>query len=146
MLVAVLLVVIVLPCGLIGWRSIQHGSLRAGLSHCLGQEMIVLPRTIDVGVQDVGQSRECQFEVLNMSDHPVTILGVGTSCGCMHVKEDLPTVLAGNRSLFLPVKVHFEGPADSFQHKVVVFTDLPGNGVLDAQITGRNRHKAVGAK
>jgi hypothetical protein len=52
-----------------------YGSPDAALAHLRGERISLYPRLVDAGTGDPGEQRETTVEVVNRTDHPISLIG-----------------------------------------------------------------------
>jgi len=131
---------------LLGWLTWKHQSFAAGVARFCGRDLLMTPSTFEFGTCREGETRECQFELRNLSDAPVKLLGLRTTCGCMVVQRSFPCELPGRASFVLPVSISLVGAVDEVRHSVHLFTDRPGEEIIPATIHAHVRPTVPSAK
>lgn len=101
-----------------------------------GDELAVLPSTIDLGECTAADTKEIQFRVVNMSSSPVTLTGVYTSCSCI-VVGSLPAIVKAGESFPLHMTVHPSETPGRFTRSAVLYSDSNVSPQLPVEVTGR---------
>jgi hypothetical protein len=128
---------IVIVSVLLAVLAAKHGSIGAACAYMRGERLLLMPRTLDVGTEREQEQRLVRFELVNLSEEKIRILGVKPSCSCIVVQDELPIEIPGRGSHFLTLTVNFAGNVDQFHHSVAAFSDVAQGGIALATITGR---------
>lgn len=84
-----------------------------------------------------GEDCEAVFLVRNLTDQPVRILGVTTSCACVSTAK-LPVVVPPRETRPMPVALHLEGAQPGFIVQTATYhTDHPAAPSLRATVKAR---------
>jgi len=124
MLVAVYLIV---------WRWLGAPEAAWALLH--GDEIIVIPATVDVGDCSLGDVKELELRVVSLSSSPVTLTGMYTSCSCV-LASSLPIHLDGRGASTLRLTIHASGDQGNFTRQAVLYTDSKVSPELPIMVVG----------
>jgi hypothetical protein len=126
----------------LGWLSYDYGSITAGLARLRGEQLVLVPATLDAGAGAPNERRQCRLQIVNLSNRHVNILGAQSTCGCVVVEDQLPFRLAAGESKEISITVTFVGPQTELLQSVTVYSDLSGavsaTAVVKAHIIGRS--------
>jgi hypothetical protein len=105
-----------LGIGLVGMLGrVLYGSMDALPALARGQAVIVEPESRDLGRVPAGSTVETTFDLINLSDRPVVLNGVGASCTCISVTELPLEIPARARQTF---RVRLSASADEAGKRV----------------------------
>jgi hypothetical protein len=119
---------------LIVWRWL--GTPDAAWALLRGDEVVVVPTTIDVGDCMAGDVKELQLHVVSMSSSPVTLTGMYTSCSCL-LASSLPIHLEGRGESTLRLTIHASGDPGNFTRQAVLYTDSKVSPELPITVVGK---------
>jgi hypothetical protein len=97
-------VAVALLVGAAGWAYARYGSVGVAVAAARGEPVAVAPASLYVGAVPVGGTAEQTLRVVNLSDEPVQVAMVLSSCNCARV-DGLPATVAPGASVELPVAV-----------------------------------------
>jgi hypothetical protein len=121
------------------WSHYRFGSLPAALAYFRGEAVAVIPHSMEVGQGSAGEVRNIKVEIVNLTDHPITILGAPPRCGCRVVAE-FPFTLPAGASRSLEAFVSFTSPAGqplAFTRQVSLYSSEKGQGIVNFWVSGR---------
>jgi hypothetical protein len=118
----------------IAWRWLGTSEAAWALLH--GDEIVVIPATVDLGDCLAGDAKELELRVVNLSSSRVTLTGVHTSCSCI-LASALPEVLEPRGASTLRMTVHASGDRGSFARQAVLYTDSKASPQLPIVVVGR---------
>jgi len=121
----------------VAWAIINFGSLYHAWLYAGGVRVTIEPRSVTVQEGKEGDAREAVFLIRNLTDKPVGVVGVTTSCTCVST-ERLPVVLPpkGTKELHVALQLVKSPPARIVQ-SVVYHTDHPAAPSLAVTVAGR---------
>ena len=122
-----------------GFLVYRFGSLDAGRAWLRGQQMVIVPATLNLGDGDLNERREERLQVVNLSDKTASVLGARASCGCIMVGDQLPFELGPHESRWISITVGFVGSDRDLSNSLTFYSDLPGDSSASATINGRIR-------
>ncbi len=129
--------VAVVAGGCVVWAIINFGSLYHALLYAGGARVTIEPRAVTVPEGKEGDAREVVFLIRNLTDNPVRVVGVTTSCTCVST-ERLPVVLPARGAKELHVALRLaKSPTGSIVQSVIYHTDHPAAPNLAVTVTGR---------
>jgi hypothetical protein len=131
---AVCAAILLLGAYLIVWQWL--GSSEAAWALLRGEELAVVPVTLDIGDCRPGDVKACQLRVVSMSSSRVALTGMHTSCSCI-VTSALPATLEPRGALTLRMTVHPSGDAGDFARQAVLYTDSQYSPELPIVVVGR---------
>jgi hypothetical protein len=105
--------------------SLEFGSLSAALRFLRGERLLADASSKDVGTIPAGETREIEFHLTNVTDHPLTVVGFKSSCGCASATR-LPMTIAPGATAPLAVSVRASARLASISTSVRLYTDDPG--------------------
>jgi hypothetical protein len=117
--------------GLIAW---MFGSREAAWQYLRGQEMVVIPSTIELRDCQVDEATEIDLKVMNLSSSPVTLTGMYTTCSCV-VASNLPQTIPGHDELSLQIVVH-STDGRPFERQAILYTDSRATPELQITVLG----------
>ena len=93
--------------------------------------------TIDVGTVATGDTADVKINVASYAWRPVTLLGLGSSCGCLG-SPDLPMTIDPWTVKRLTVTTSFASlhEGDTFSVPFVLFSNLPGQTHVRSSVCG----------
>ncbi len=119
---------------LVVWQWL--GSQEAAWALLRGEELAVVPATLDIGDCRPGDVKECQLRVVSMSSSRLAVTGMHTSCSCI-VTSSLPATLEPHGALTLRMTVHPPGDAGDFARQAVLYTDSKFSPEVPIVVVGR---------
>jgi hypothetical protein len=95
---------------------------------------------VNVAVEGDGTEHAAVFRIRNLSDRPVRVLGVTTSCACVSVDElpvDVPSRGERDRRVLIRIDGSLKGPVDQMVEYYTDHRSAPQlRGVLRVQGSG----------
>jgi hypothetical protein len=116
------------------WRWVGTPEAAWALLH--GDEVAVIPATLDVGDCRAGDEKVLALRVVNLTSSPVRLTGVYTSCSCI-VSSSLPAILEPRGESTLRLTVHATGERGRFARQAVLYTDSTASPQLLVLVVGR---------
>lgn len=117
-----------------GLVSMMFGSREAAWEYLRGQEIVVIPSTIELKDCQVDEATEIDLRVMNLSSSPVTLTGMYTTCSCV-VASKLPQTIPGHDELSLQIVVH-SSDGNPFERQAVLYTDSSATPQLQITVLG----------
>ncbi len=109
----------------LGWSLIRFGSLTDAWRYAGGERIFFDRPMIELDAGKPGEERAAEFRVRNLSDAPVQILGVQTSCNCV-APDVLPATVPPRGSLSLRLRLHLDPtPTGLVEQTAMYHTDEP---------------------
>jgi hypothetical protein len=133
------LTVIIANMGLLSTAALglySFGSLGSAVAYLSGDRLIADGYTRSVGIVNVGEHHEVSFELRNMSNRDVGILGAQSSCTCL-VADQLPVVVPAHGVFRLRVGVRPKSRAGQIAERISLITDREDEQRLHLKISGR---------
>src|SRR5579875_2090125 len=117
------------------WAWATFGTSSSALAYLSGRRLLVDAPSRSVGTLVEGQTRRIQFVIMNYTDHPIELVGAGSSCTCT-MAEDLPLTIpvSGRRPITVAVKAGTK--QGKFSESVAVFTDDRNHPSMYLKIKG----------
>jgi hypothetical protein len=132
-----LLGVAVVVGGSLAWGVINFGSLYHAWLYAGGVRVTIQPRLVTVQEGKAGDVREAVFSISNLTDQPVRVVGVTTSCTCVSY-EKLPIVLPPKGTKEMHVSFQLLTPSNGISVQSVVFhTNHPAAPNLAVSVARR---------
>lgn len=123
--------------GFLAWSAINFDSPRDVVSYLKGVRLVIEPEAAWVGEGRQGEVRHAAFEVRNLSNAPVTIIGVSSSCTCVST-DKLPIRLPAGGSRPLRVELRLDGkPSERVTQRLAYKTDHAPRPNLTVEVIGR---------
>jgi hypothetical protein len=120
--------------------TLAFGSPDAGLAYLRGDHISILPRLVDVGEGQLGETKEITVTLRNWTKRPVRIIGGTADCACVLTK-DLPLRVQAGESRIVTVAVDLIGEPGPFTRTGMLFTDDDDAPILRFRVTGRSHEK-----
>lgn len=120
----------------VAWAWITFGSISTALAFTAGQRLVLDPSIVAFGQVDVGSEATVEVGLINLTGHPVRLLGAQSSCTCA-VASGLPaTVPPSGRH---PIRVTVRGGTrqGDIAEAVSIFTDCKDEPRLALRVVGR---------
>jgi hypothetical protein len=118
-----------------GWAYARFGSMDMGLRYLQGQRVALRSPVVDLGDVNGNVEQNAPFELVNLTNHPVRILGAKTDCSCI-APDGLPITIPPLVAVTLKARAHLVGHKSSFVFNVVFYTDLDEQPVLTGRLVG----------
>jgi hypothetical protein len=112
------------------------GSIDAAQAFLRGDELAVIPSSVDLGECAAGEAKEIQVQVVNLSSSPITLTGAYTSCSCIAVST-LPATIAARGKYSLQMTVHSTESSGQFRRKAVLYSDSKATPQMLIELAGR---------
>jgi hypothetical protein len=121
----------------IAWAIINFGSLYYAWLYAGGVRVTIDPPTVTVPDGKVGEARDAVFVIRNLSNRPVKILGVTTSCTCI-TTDALPLLInaMGSKELHATLRLT-KSPTGRTEQNLTYHTDHPAAPALTVKARGR---------
>jgi len=119
-----------------------YGSSAAAWEALRGRSLHVVRPLISFGVVEAETRFPVTFEIRNLTNEPIRLLGAAASCGCL-VPQHLPMTIPPFTTARLEVVVRPSKPNEDFLQKVRVYTNVPDEPLLELAIVGIFRSKVV---
>lgn len=136
-----LLVVIVASSAIIlfivcfaAWRLL--GSIAGVQAFLRGDELAVIPSSVNLGECVADEAKEIKFQVVNISSSPITLTGAYTSCSCIAVSA-LPATVDARGSFSLQMTVHSAESPGRFRRSAVLYSDSHATPQVSIELAGR---------
>ena len=108
------------------WSVAQFGSLSHAWLYANGVRVVVDHPQITLPAGRIGEHRDAEFLVRNLSATPIQILGVEVSCGCVTSTDTLPATIPPHGIKALRLSLHLEKtPSGKVEQTIVYHTDEP---------------------
>ena len=117
------------------WSISEFGSLSHAWLYASGFRLIVDRPTVRLPDGKPGDERDAEFLVYNFSAHPVRILGVTTSCGCLST-DKLPVTISPRGIKELRLTLHLE-KSGIVEQTIIYHTDEPNSTNLAVTVSAR---------
>jgi hypothetical protein len=114
----------------------SFGSLGPALGYLRGDRLIPDAYAKSFGTVEQGEVRTINFQLKNMSNQPIRILGGRPSCSCL-VVDQLPMTLPLNGECRIRVGVRSSLRSGRIAESIRLFTDLPSQSSLELKVVGR---------
>lgn len=118
-----------------GWACARFGSAAMCLRYLRGERMVLRSPVIDLGVVKSNVKQAVSFEIVNLTDHSVQILGAKADCPCV-ASDGLPVTIPAGNTEALRVQVHLVRCKSNFSYKVVYYTDLDDQPAVIGRLVG----------
>ena len=119
------------------WAIAVYGTPRRAWLYASGVRLMVEGAPIRFGDARAGEDRDAAFLVSNLSDDPVQVLGVKTSCGCIAV-EKLPVTVPPRGTKEVRLTIHLEESFSGTVEQALTFhTDEPSTPRFLVKVSGR---------
>ncbi len=118
----------------VAWRWL--GSIDAAQAFLRGDELAVIPSSVDLGECAAGEAKEIQIQVVNISSSPITLTGAYTSCSCIAVSA-LPVTVDARGSFRLQMTVHSAESPGRFRRNAVLYSDSKATPQVSIELAGR---------
>lgn len=129
--------------GLVGWSWIYFGSIPRALAYASGDRLLADAKTKSFGTAESGVDQTVSFRLTNMSNHPITLIGAKTTCGCL-VIEELPLTITPGRDHSFKVLVLTNLKSGDFVQLIDLYTDQLTGASTSLKIVGHlNKPKSV---
>ena len=100
------------------------GSVGAVREYFDGASLVASSPEIDLGSVPAGTTREVNGHVRNVTDEPIRILAVRTSCSCTTASSKFPLLVPAKEEAQIPFIIHNDvKTAGSFEYTAVVICD-----------------------
>jgi hypothetical protein len=113
----------------------RYGSLEASLAALRAQPLVVENAVMSFGTLSVGQTANVEFDLRNLGERRIELVGCQTTCDCVATSA-LPTAVEprGRRRMRFDIKPD-RADAD-YAAKIKVLTDVPTQPTVALSITG----------
>lgn len=119
------------------WAIAVYGTPRRAWLYASGVRLVVEGAAIRFGDARVGEHLDAAFLVSNLSNHPVHVLGVNASCGCLAV-EKLPVTVPALGTKEVRLTIHLdETPLGAVEQSMTFHTDEPSTPWFSVKVSGR---------
>lgn len=120
------------------WSIAQFGSVGHAWLYANGVRVLIDNPMINLPEGKLGDHRNAEFLVYNLSTSPIQILGVNTSCGCLSSTDELPTTVPPRGIKALRLTLHLEPtPSGKVEQSVIYHTDEPTAPDLAVKVSSR---------
>ena len=120
---------------LFGYAWWQTGSVELVRPWLGGERLLFEPTRVVLGDVPKSEIIERQLRVVNLSSHPLTLLGSQPSCGCISL-DDFPIVVPPGKEHHLKLKIGTSASSGSFEHHIKFFSDERGYTSVVVTISG----------
>ena len=86
---------------ILGYGVYRTGSVKNTFNYLSGQRIFLSSESEDLGLVTPKSVLAIQVKIANFSSEKCTILGFGTSCGCLRSQSEFPIVLGPNETMCL---------------------------------------------
>lgn len=117
------------------WGFWQFGSFSAGLARLRGDRLLVDAYSKSFGSLEAGRVGTVEFNLLNTTWRPVTVLGARSSCTCA-ATDDLPMVVPSGGRRSIRILVRRDRKPGRVSEQVSLFTDEPSQPELVIRVEG----------
>lgn len=126
------------------WSKSRFGSVNTALTRLSGKSLLIDSSVKSIGSVESGPSELVTFQLINIGNRPVTLIGYASRCSCTAV-TDFPKVVAPGRRISLNVMVSTKALSGPFDEPLQVFTDDLTNGAINLRVVGhvKNPKKAA---
>ena len=118
--------------GFAWWRT---GSVKLVRPWLRGERLLFEPTRVVLGDVPKSEIIERQLRVVNLSSHPLTLLGSQPSCGCISL-DDFPIVVPPGQEHHLKLKLGTSASSGPFEHSIKFFSDEPGYTSVVVTVSG----------
>lgn len=127
--------------------SATFGSIPSSFAYLRGDRLILRTATQSFGILEQGSKSFVTFELVNMTDRLVKLIGANSSCTCV-VADDLPTSIpAGARkNLRIQVFLAADKEVGPINQTVTLYTDYPSQPSILLQINGESVERSASSK
>ncbi len=121
----------------LSWSIGEFGSLRHAWLFASGLRLIIDDPEVRLADGKPGESRDAAFLAHNLSDHPIRIFGVTTSCSCV-ATDNLPATVPPKGIKELRLTLHLGQAASGTVNQTAVYhTDDPTAPSLGVKVSCR---------
>lgn len=100
-----------------------------------GERLLFEPTRVVLGDVPKSEIIERQLRVVNLSSHPLTLLGSQPSCGCISL-DDFPIVVPPGQEHHLKLMLGTSAKTGPFEYFIKFFSDEPGYTSVVVTISG----------
>ena len=113
----------------------RYGSIGNATAVVRGQPLMVTPREKSIGSQGTNKEIRVQFNLQNVGNSSIKLVGFKTSCDCVFT-DHLPMTLQAGERRQVAFGILTSSKGGAFKRVVRIYTDLPTQPRLDLAITG----------
>lgn len=124
-------------CGFFAWSAANFASTRDALLYLKGVSLVIEPGEFSLGEGSRGEERTATFQVRNLANEPIQIVGARASCTCL-ATEGLPLVIPARESRELRPIVHLDGkPLERVEQEITYLTSSRRHPAIRVRLVGR---------
>lgn len=113
----------------------RFGSVQAAFQYVAGQTLVVDEALKSFGAVDLGQVTDVTFQLKNIGDRDLRIVGSSSSCTCT-VPDELPMTIEPGRMKSLRVTVLSPGTPKKLRLPLTLYTSNPRQKEVELLIVG----------
>jgi Protein of unknown function (DUF1573) len=114
------------------YSFLAFGSIGHAIAYLRGERLHPITPIVTLGNVQPGHTYEVEFPFVNLTGHPITVVGATSSCGCTSVQK-LPVTVPASGRCSLTFKI--TPKAGRFEPvNVELYTDVPGHTRLSLTI------------
>lgn len=127
-LLSVLLLLVLFVCSLCAF-----GNPSNTLRYLAGQNYVIRPDTVNMGLGPCGEPRLATVTVRNLSFSPIRIVGASTSCRCL-IADDMPIEIEAFSQKTVKFTMRVDSPGVSTEQTARLYVDEGGQGKLSQAV------------
>jgi hypothetical protein len=130
--------VAIIALGLLAWAVVNFRSPYHAWQYACGLRVTIEPTVVSIPEARVGEIRAAVVLVRNLTDAPVRVVGVTSTCTCARASDSMPLAVPAKGAKELHLTLDFrKHPVGVVEQRLVYYTDHPSVPRLNAAIVGR---------
>ena len=136
---ALLMVAVVALFAFITYAVFTYHSLAVFFATVSGQTLYVPCSEERIGVVDPKSTSIVHFDILNLSDNPISLTGSSSTCSCTVMAISMPYTIRPKERLRLQISITAPQVPEEFRQTISLYTNVEEEAELSLSIVGRVR-------